>query len=60
MQKEALKALAKKKHHHIITTEILNSIDNKLKQAIAKKNLSKSLGMEEESKSNKTDKMALE
>lgn len=63
MQKEALKSLAKKKHHHLITPEILNAIDNKTKQAIAKKNLKKSLGvnaMDEEGKSGKNEKMVLE
>lgn len=64
MQKEALKLLVKKKTHHLISKEILDTIDNKNKQETVKKNLNKSLhtdtAMSEEPQHSRGEKMVLE
>jgi essential nuclear protein 1 len=42
MQKESLKQLAKKKHHHLITPEIIKAVANISKDVLVKMNLDKS------------------
>jgi hypothetical protein len=67
MQKEGLKTLVKKKHHHLISSEILKAIDNKTKEEIIKQNINKSFmnasnaGMvEEEKTTNNSNKNILD
>jgi len=43
MQKEALRQLVKKKHHHLISPEILKAIENLSKEQIISNNLNKSM-----------------